>query len=180
MNLELSIGFRAELLLSFDFLGRGVNAGFFMDLPTLAANITSSNVTAGSGCEALGHVDTPSERLHIAPEVAVDFGVLAEASAGAGPAKKSKKAHTLSHVLTRTSTTLPTTCLDFDALTSGHVTPAASAGRGTARGLVASTSIYYPAAVTPMSLDFGTRGTVTSRVTAATGEPTPPISMSHS
>ena len=168
MNLELSIGFRAELLLSFGFLGRSVNAGFFMDLPTLAANITSSNVTAGSECEALGHVDTPSERLHIAPEVAVAFGVLAEASIGAGLARKSKKGHTLSHVLTRTSTMLPTACLDFDALTSGYVTQAASVSTGTVRGPVDSKSRYYPAVVTPMSLDFGSRDTGRSRFSVAT------------
>jgi hypothetical protein len=132
--LDLGLGLKVELLLGVNILGGdgGIDAGLFIDLPSLSVNVSqvegvNAQCEPATGATIVnGSVSPVFQNLTlIVPQIDIDIGLLADASLNIHELDVQKTIST-QDVLAGTTFALPTVCLMWDPEKSQLTTPTLS------------------------------------------------------
>jgi hypothetical protein len=132
--LGLGLGLKVELLLGVDILGGdgGIDAGVFIDLPSLSVNVSqvdgvNAECEPASGATTVNGLVSPAFQnlTHIVPQIEIDIGLLADAHLDIDELDVHTTIGT-QDVLAGTTFALPTVCLMWDAEKSQLTTPTVS------------------------------------------------------
>jgi hypothetical protein len=133
-SLTLGVALVAELLLGIDILNGagGMDAGFFLNLPSLSTTITQLS-SVNAECEPISNITTVDEFLshifpnltNIVPEVGVGVGLQIGAHLNVVEANVHESIGT-STTLAGTQWTMPTACLSYDVNRKAFTSPTVS------------------------------------------------------